>query len=68
MTLRDFFDQVRDLSPDIPICVGETDEAAVMNVVAVEVIHDAKRRSEATDGVEAIELGVGEDTVIVLRW
>ena len=68
MTLRDFFEQVKDLSPDTPVCVAEADEAALTDVAGVEVVRDAKRESGEDDDAAAVEPGAGGDMVVVLRW
>ncbi len=68
MTLAELFEQVKDLPPETPVCVAEVDEAAGANVDGVEIVRSAALQSDAADGAEAVELGGGEDTVVVLRW
>ena len=45
MKLRDFLDQVRDLSPDTLLCIAEVDEAFAMNVARVEHLETATARN-----------------------
>ena len=68
MTLQDFMDQVKDLPPETPVCVAEVDEASAMNVAGLEVVHDAKLQSSEADRTDTVELGGGEDTVLLVRW
>jgi hypothetical protein len=68
MTLREFLDQVTQLPPDTQICVAEENEAFGMNVANLEVVRDARRQKEEADGTEAVELGNGGETVVVMRW
>jgi len=68
MTLQDFMDRVKDLSPEMPLCVAEVDEASAMNVAALEVVRDAKLQSGEADGMETVELGGGQETVLLVRW
>ena len=68
MTLQDFMDRVKDLPPETPLCVAEVDEASAMNVAGVEVVRDAKMQSDEADGTETVELGSGQDTILLVRW
>ena len=68
MTLQDFFDRVKDLPPETLLCVAEVDDASAMNVAGVELVHDAKMQSDEADGVETVELGSGQDTILLVRW
>jgi len=68
MTLQDFMNQVKDLPPETPVCVAEVDEASAMNVSGLEVVHDAKLQGSEADGMESVELGGGDETVLLVRW
>jgi hypothetical protein len=68
MTLRDFMDRVKDLPPETPVCVAEVDGASAMNVAGLEVVPDAKLQSSEADRTESVELGSGEETVLLVRW
>ena len=68
MTLQEFLDQVKDLPPETQMCVAEVDEAFAMNLAGLELVRNAKLQSETADGTEAVELGNGEETVLVARW
>jgi len=39
-----------------------------MNVAGLEVVHDAKLQSGMANGTETVELGNGQETVLVVRW
>jgi hypothetical protein len=67
-TLREFLNQVENLPPDTLLCVAEVDEAFATHVAEVEVISDAKEQNRKAEGTEAVELGNGRQTVVVIRW
>jgi type IV secretory pathway TrbF-like protein len=68
MKLRELLDQVRDLPPDTLVCAAEIDEAFATNVATAEVVEGARIESRKPNGVEAVELANGTETVIVIRW
>ncbi len=68
MTLQDFMAQVKGLPPETPLCVAEVDEASAMNVSGLELVHDAKLQSSEVYGMETVELGSGQETVLLVRW
>lgn len=68
MTLRELMAMVEHLPPDTLVCTAEIDEAFGINVAKAEVIDNAKIRGRKPDGTEAIELGNGGDSVVVIRW
>jgi hypothetical protein len=39
-----------------------------MNVSGLDVVKNAKAQSRQADGTEAIELGSGNENVLVIRW
>lgn len=67
-TLREFLTQVEHLPPDTLLCVAEVDEAFAAHVAEVEIIPDAKEQNRKAEGTEAVELGNGKQTVVVIRW
>lgn len=67
-TLRDFLKAVENLPPDTLLCVAEVDEAFAAHVAELEVIEDAKQQNAKAEGTEAVELGNGRETVVVIRW
>jgi hypothetical protein len=67
-TLRDFLKQVENLPPDTLLCVAEVDEAFAAHVAEVEIIEDAKLQNRKAEGTEAVELGNGNQRVVVVRW
>ncbi len=67
-TLRDFLKQVQNLPPDTLLCVAEVDEAFAAHVEEIEIIEDAKDQDSTAQGTEAVELGNGSQTVVVIRW
>jgi len=67
-TLRDFLKIVENLPPDTLLCVAEVDEAFASHIEEVEIVEDAKAQSGKTEGTEAVELGNGNQTVVVIRW
>ena len=67
-TLREFLTQVEKLPPDTLLCVAEVDEAFATHVAEVEIVPDAKEQRRKTQGMEAVELGNGKQTVVVIRW
>lgn len=68
VTLKDFLDRVRDLPDDTPLCVAEVDEAFAAHVAALDVVTEARTGRSDADPTEAIELGGGNDRVVVIRW
>jgi len=68
VTLRDFLQKVENLPPDTLLCIAEVDEAFAANVAEVEVVEDAKTQNQKADGTEAVELGNGNQRVVVIRW
>ncbi|ANY81818.1 sugar phosphorylase [Microvirga ossetica] len=67
-TLRDFLRQVQNLPPDTLLCVAEVDEAFAAHVEEVEIVENAKEQDRKAQGTEAVELGNGSQTVVVIRW
>ncbi len=67
-TLRDFLKQIENLPPDTLVCVAEVDEAFAAHVEEVEIIEDARADDLKAEGTEAVELGNGNQRVIVIRW
>ena len=67
-TLRDFLKQVQNLPPDTLLCVAEVDEAFASHVEEIEIVEDAREQNGKSQGIEAIELGNGGQTVVVIRW
>jgi hypothetical protein len=67
-TLRDFLKQVENLPPDTLLCVAEVDEAFAAYVEEIEIVADAKARNRKAEGTEAVELGNGNQRVVVIRW
>ncbi len=67
-TLREFLKKVENLPPDTLLCVAEVDEAFAANVADVELVENAKAQSKNADGTEAVELGNGNQKVVVIRW
>lgn len=67
-TLGDFLKQVENLPPDTLLCVAEVDEAFAAHVEAIEIVEDAKAQNRRAEGTEAIELGNGQQRVLVIRW
>jgi hypothetical protein len=67
-TLRDFLKQVENLPPDTLLCVAEVDEAFAAHVEEIEIVADAKSQNRKAEGTEAIELGNGNQRVVVIRW
>ena len=67
-TLRDFLKQVENLPPDTLVCVAEVDEAFAANVAEIEIVENARAQNKNANGTEAVELGNGSQTVIVIRW
>jgi hypothetical protein len=67
-TLREFLNQVENLPPDTLLCVAEVDEAFAAHVAEVEIVSDAKEQNRKAEGTEAVELGNGKQTVVVIRW
>jgi hypothetical protein len=67
-TLRDFLKKIENLPPDTLLCVAEVDEAFAAHMAEVEIIDDARLQDPKAAGIEAVELGNGNQTVIVIRW
>lgn len=67
-TLRDFLKKVENLPPDTLLCVAEVDEAFATHVEEFEIIENAKQQNKRSEGLEAVELGNGNQTVVVIRW
>jgi len=66
--VREFLEQLKDLPPETRICVAELDEAFAANIAEIDVIENARIQSRQADGHEAVELGNGGETVVVIRW
>jgi len=67
-TLRDFLKVVENLPPDTLLCVAEVDEAFAAHVEEFEVVENAKQQNRRAESTEAVELGNGSQTVLVIRW
>lgn len=67
-TLREFLKTVENLPPDTLLCVAEVDEAFAAHVAEVEIVEDARAENKEAEGTEAVELGNGRQTVVVIRW
>ncbi|SCY24648.1 sugar phosphorylase [Microvirga guangxiensis] len=67
-TLRDFLKKVEKLPPDTLLCVAEVDEAFATHVEEFEIVENAKPQNRRTESLEAVELGNGNQTVVVIRW
>ena len=68
MTLGEFRKHTKDLDDQVILTVAEVDEAASINITAVEVVDDAKVHNRKADGQEAVDLGPGSQKAIVLRF
>ncbi len=68
MNLGEFRKQTKDLDDQVVLTVAEVDEAASINITAVEVVTDAKILNRKADGHEAVEFGGGSQKAIVLRY
>ncbi len=68
MKLGDFRKQTKDLADAVVISIAEVDQAAAMNVTAVEIVEDASVHGHKAEGQEAIDLDGGKQTTIVLRY
>ena len=44
------------------------DEAFAAHVAEIEIVEDAKPQSRKAEGTEAVELGNGNQKVVVIRW
>ena len=67
-TLRDFLKAVENLPPDTLLCVAEVDEAFATHVEEFEIVDNANPQNKRSEGLEAVELGNGTQTVVVIRW
>lgn len=67
-TLREFLKKVENLPPDTLVCVAEVDEAFAANVEEIEIVENAKTQKQKAQGIEAVELGNGNQKVVVIRW
>jgi hypothetical protein len=67
-TLRAFLKAVENLPPDTLLCVAEVDEAFASHVEEFEIVENAKLQNKKSEGSEAVELGNGNQTVLVIRW
>ncbi len=67
-TLREFLKKVEKLPPDTLLCVAEVDEAFANDVAEIEIVDNAKAQRQKTAGPEAVELGNGNQKVVVIRW
>jgi hypothetical protein len=68
MKLGDFLKKVEGLDPDTILCVSEVDEAFGSEIAQVEIVENARQRSQDADDQEAIELANGAQKAVVLRW
>lgn len=68
MKLGDFRKQTKDLPDSVTLSIAEVDQAAAMNVTAVEIVDDAAIKDKKADGQEAIDLDGGKQQAIVLRY
>ena len=68
MNLGEFRKQTKDLDDHVVLTVAEVDEAASINITAIEVVTDAKILNREADGREAVEFGAGSQKAIVLRY
>jgi hypothetical protein len=68
MNLGEFRKQTKDLNDNVLISVAEIDEAAAMNVSAVDVVSGAKVRDQKAEAQEAIDLEGGTQEAIVIRF
>ncbi len=68
MNLGEFRKQTKDLDDKVVLTVAEVDEAASINITAIEVVTDAKILNKEADGHEAVEFGAGSQKAIVLRY
>jgi hypothetical protein len=68
MKLADFLKQVEGLAPDTILCVAEVDEAFGSEIASIEIIDNARERSDQAFEQEAIEFGSGDRKAVVLRW
>jgi hypothetical protein len=48
--------------------VAEVDEAFAAHIEEIEIVEDAKAQNRKAEGTEAIELGNGNQRVVVIRW
>ncbi|HZH09380.1 MAG TPA: sugar phosphorylase [Microvirga sp.] len=67
-TLRDFLKIVENLPPDTLLCVAEVDEAFASHVEEFEIVENAKPQNRKSESIEAVELGNGNQRVLVIRW
>ena len=68
LTLQDFLKQVENLPPDTLVCVAEVDEAFASDVAEIEIVENAKAQKQNAEGLEAVELGNGNQKVGGIRW
>lgn len=68
MTRRELMAKVEGLPPDTVVCIAEIDEAFGINIADLEVVEDSSVGRRKPDGKEAIELGNGNQRVLVIRW
>jgi hypothetical protein len=68
MTVRELLEQVKDLPPETLVCTAELEEAFGANIAGVELVESARIESRKADGTEAVDLGNGDDKVLVIRW
>ena len=50
------------------VSIAEVDQAAAMNITAVDIVEDASVHDKKADGQEAIDLDGGKQKTIVLRY
>ena len=68
MKLGDFRKRTKDLPDDVTISIAEVDQAAAMNITAVDIVDDAAIKDKKAEGQEAIDLVGGKQQAIVLRY
>ena len=68
MKLGDFRKQTKDLGDNVVISIAEVDQAAAMNITAIDIVEDAAVNDKKAEGQEAIDLDGGKQTTIVMRY
>ncbi|MGX7872879.1 sugar phosphorylase [Mesorhizobium sp. ORM6] len=68
MKVRDLLARMKEIDPDILVCVAEIDQAFAVNIAAVEAVDRASIQSRKGDGTEAVGLADGSEQVVVIRW
>ncbi|WP_028035138.1 hypothetical protein [Chelativorans sp. J32] len=68
MKVRELQEKLKDLPQDASIFVAEVDEAFAADIVAIDVVENARTGIQNDDRPEAVELAEGNERVVVIRW